>query len=92
MAEDKEDLLRLLQAHGQNFLSSFGVLPQSSSEPMRKKRKIEPTDASDSESQHPQKSENEWTGFSSQEESSEDDDNGEEDGEYCGLISFISIR
>ncbi|KAL5487940.1 hypothetical protein ACEPAI_6048 [Sanghuangporus weigelae] len=71
---DKEDLLALLQSHGQNFLSSFGSLPQSSSQPSRKRRKLEPEE---SNSDADEASDTELTGI---EMSSEDD--GSDNDEY----------
>ncbi|OCB87501.1 hypothetical protein A7U60_g5406 [Sanghuangporus baumii] len=74
---NKEDLLALLQAHGQDFLSSFGSLPQSSSQPSRKRRKLEPK-ASNSDAD--ESSDDESTGFdmSSEEDDSDDGDYSEE--------------
>ncbi|KAL5508145.1 hypothetical protein ACEPAH_5763 [Sanghuangporus vaninii] len=79
---NKEDLLALLQAHGQDFLSSFGSLPQSSSQPSRKRRKLEPEE---SNSDADEASDDQSAGFemSSEEDDSDDGDYSEEmnDGE-----------
>ncbi|KAL5530315.1 hypothetical protein ACEPAF_6572 [Sanghuangporus sanghuang] len=74
---NKEDLLALLQAHGQDFLSSFGSLPQSSSQPSRKRRKLEPK-ASNSDADEASDDESTGIEISSEEDDSDDGDYSEE--------------
>ncbi|KAJ3559839.1 hypothetical protein NM688_g91 [Phlebia brevispora] len=65
-SDDRDDLLRILEAHGQQFLSSFesGVLPgkrkfpEQDASTERKRRKVEDSRSDDSEADE------EWNGFS----------------------------
>ncbi|PBL02494.1 hypothetical protein ARMGADRAFT_1159023 [Armillaria gallica] len=71
---DHEELLELLNAHGQDFLKSF---PFPSSKETTKKRKrapqVEPEDSDEYE---------EWTGIGDQSDKSEESTDEEEDGSY----------
>ncbi len=74
---EKERLLRLLEAHGQQFLGSFGStavkgkrkeVSESASSRDNKKRRLSENKAQESEP------EEEWNGFSDEESSSEAED------------------
>lgn len=89
MTQSKEELLNLLQAHGQSFLSSFGISQQTSPESKRKKRKL---NVSDEESPCELPLENEeWSGFASEGVQSSDDSDGNESeaGEESKSSSFF---
>ncbi|EJD01330.1 uncharacterized protein FOMMEDRAFT_158463 [Fomitiporia mediterranea MF3/22] len=80
---DKDDLLALLQAHGQNFLSSFRTLPESTNERKRKRRKLDTVVLE--ETVEEDNSDNEWTGFdSSGSEHSESGASGSDHSESAG--------
>ncbi|KII94780.1 hypothetical protein PLICRDRAFT_33591 [Plicaturopsis crispa FD-325 SS-3] len=104
MSSDENDLLSILEAHGQQFLSAFSI-PESTG----KKRRRKLSDQDDSrQSKAPRKSEDsasdieheEWTGFgasgSDDEDESQraDDENGAEDFEQedDGFVADTSSR
>ena len=94
MTQDRDDLLALLNAHGQNFLASFSSLPEPTSQPKRKRRKLDTSDSEELGEKHTV-SEDEWTGFqshssrspSSEDEGSDDDDFNDSE---CRLVSDFS--
>lgn len=85
----KEALLAALQAHGQQFLSTFGSLGGPSTQPQRKRRKVKHDSGkdklnSDSTPNVLNSSDDEWHGFSvnashsDKETEDEDESKGEE--------------
>ena len=91
MTQSKEELLNLLQSHGQDFLSSFGILPQTASEPepKQKKRKLNSSDEPQTPSDNSSDDE-EWNGFSSEGESSTASEQIEDDGREESKPMFVS--
>lgn len=90
MSEDNEDLLALLNAHGQQFLSSFAS-PNATS----KKRKAAPTATAPSPKRARSESrelDEEWTGFGASVGAGREADSawsGDEDDESEGEIDSI---
>ena len=74
-ADDHQELLQILEAHGQQFLSAFG----ESSKPSSSKRKLEEPD----ESSASEEEEEEWHGFGT-------GNVGPDDVEDGGSIGFFS--
>ena len=73
--QDKEALLSALNAYGQNFLASFN-LPQASTVPKRKRRKLDNVDSYKSSDES---DEDEWEGFGGESESGASDQISEDE-------------
>ena len=99
MAEDsdKEELLARLQAHGQNFLSSFGPFPESTShQPSRKRRKVNHDYESDVSEllvvEDVERAESGSESSGSAETDLEDDDDSEDESEDNNKGSYSYLR
>jgi hypothetical protein len=81
-ANDHQQLLQILEAHGQQFLNSFGQLQKPSSS----KRKLEESDDSSGSGEEAE----EWHGFGTGEVGSDDSGDGDSIISFRGALHSIS--
>lgn len=82
--DSKDALLSALEAHGKEFLSSFGSLEDG---PKFKRRKLQ----HERKAQLDEDATGEWHGFEEESESSHSNEEEEDDGEPCHDFALIMI-
>jgi hypothetical protein len=80
-ADDHQRLLQILEAHGQQFLNSFGQPPKPSSS----KRKLEESDDSSASGEEDE----EWHGFGSGNVGSDDPKDGGSIDSFHGAVHYL---
>jgi hypothetical protein len=80
-ADDHQELLQILEAHGQRFLSAFG----QSSKPSSSKRKLEQSDDSSAGGEEDE----EWHGFGTKHAGSDDFEDGSSVDSSHGALNCL---
>ena len=80
-ADDHQQLLQILEAHGQQFLNSFGQSPKPSSS----KRKLEESDDSSVNGEEDE----EWHGFGTGNVRSDDSEDGGSIDSFLGALYYL---